>query len=144
MIGKIEKDYFVFILALLRLFCLCMKTCLLFGIFDEMTLEIEGVIQQAHSKCENLHLVVASDEMVRKFRNDAQHTQQERVAILRDRFPDLEVLKAGHMDTLEVIREQKPDKIFLGYNQIGFRQDLSEKYPDIEIERLDPVHVENE
>jgi len=101
------------------------KKVMTFGTFDIFHQGHETYLKEAKSHGDQLVTVIARDETVKKVKGDYPSTNEaDRQAILKESgIPD-EVLLGDLKDKYNIIRQQRPDVICLGYDQYAFTQQL--------------------
>ena len=116
-----------------------MKKVMVFGTFDILHQGHLDLFRQAREHGDFLIAVVARDRTVEEVKGEGpEHDEKERLAEVA-KHVDKAVL--GHLGSKhQVIEEEKPDVLCLGYDQEAFTKDL-EKF-DIPIIRLNPFAPE--
>lgn len=90
---------------------------LVFGTFDELHPGHHYVLKQALKRGE-LHVIVARDTNVRRIKGrDAMQNQDERIAAIREAFPDAHVALGDPTDFRAPLAAIQPDLVLLGYDQ---------------------------
>lgn len=115
---------------------------MIFGTFDVFHQGHCFFIEEAMKRGEELVIVVARDETVRKIKPSLRTPEKMRKKILVQAFPKATVVLGDKKDPLKVVRKYRPDLVCLGYDQIGFSQELMKAFPEIPIERLQAFHPE--
>lgn len=87
-------------------------------------------------------VVVARDVTVKKIKPVLKNPEEVRVRVLQEAFPELEIVLGDEEDPMKVIREYRPEMVCLGYDQVGFSQQLMQQFPEIRIERLEAYEPE--
>ncbi|MBT4941809.1 MAG: FAD synthase [Candidatus Magasanikbacteria bacterium] len=104
-----------------------MKTVMVFGTFDILHLGHVDLFLQAKKYAEQLIVVVARDERVKKIKGKAPiHSEEERRILLGHIDCVDEAILGDESDVYNVIVEKKPDIIALGYDQTVFVDKLEE------------------
>lgn len=114
-----------------------MKKVMVFGTFDRLHPGHRYLLEEAKKYGDFLIVVVALDETVKKIKNKTpKHSQEERKRAL-EKIPEVDRAVLGEAgDKYEIIRNNLPDVICLGYDQKHFTQDLSKHFPKITIYRI--------
>lgn len=90
---------------------------MVFGTFDLFHPGHEFVLREA-GKRGDVTVVVARDSNVRKIKNlQPTQSEDERVAVIREKFPSYDVRLGDEKDFLAPVRDVRPDVILLGYDQ---------------------------
>ena len=126
-----------------------MKTVMVFGTFDLVHLGHIHLFRQAKRLGDELLVVVARDETVRRVKGRRPyHSERERVALLRHIDLIDQVVLGNRTDVYRVIRTHRPAVIALGYDQQAFVRELTRLLqsirPDAKIVRLRPHRRANE
>jgi len=101
------------------------KTVMVFGTFDILHHGHISLFHQARKYGEKLLVVVSRDKRVEVIKGARpMFTQRERITLLRELKCVDEVILGGIQDVYQVIKENKPDVIVLGYDQYYFTDDL--------------------
>jgi len=112
---------------------------MVFGTFDGLHKGHLDFFRQAKKFGDELIVVVARDENVRKIKGrlpnlgEAERLEKVNQEIKRSRD---QAILGSLGDPYQVIRKYKPDVICLGYDQDSFSDNLEKKFPDIKIVRL--------
>ena len=115
---------------------------MVFGTFDILHPGHRNFFKQALFEGEELIIVVARDKTVLRFKEHLRHSEEERLKAIEKAFPDASVLLGDLEDPLALIRKYHPEKVCLGYDQVGFSQDLIRELPEVKIKRLKPYYPE--
>lgn len=120
-----------------------MTRVLAFGTFDGLHPGHLHYLRQAKQHGDELVVVVARDATVERTKGVRPvHNEEFR----RDQLmlvPEVDQVILGRLqDQQGIINELKPKVICLGYDQEAFTQGLAERYPWVQIMRLDPYHPE--
>jgi FAD synthetase len=105
-----------------------MKTVMIFGTFDNLHDGHRALIRQATEHGDRIIAIVARDETVKKVKGHTPKCHEcERVAELLqiDVIDDI-VLGYGDKDKMQVVRDNKPNVVLLGYDQKYFVDELYE------------------
>jgi FAD synthetase len=96
------------------------KKVMVFGVFDGLHEGHIFFLNEARKIGQRLFVVVATDDYVKRFKGKTtRFNQEERVEKIKSIFPDFEVLSSDKEEySWNVIRENQPDVIALGYDQI--------------------------
>lgn len=112
---------------------------MVFGTFDILHPGHLFVLNEAKKMGDNLTVVIARDKTVQTVKNIAsQNDEQTRLKNLTDLNIADKVILGNSGDKYQVVRDEAPDVIALGYDQIAFTADLEKVFPDIKIVRLPP------
>ena len=117
-----------------------LKKILIFGVFDGVHDGHLSFISEAKSHGDQLVAVVARDVVVEKLKGKLpKHNEVERIKELLE-VPDVDLVLLGDPETgtYNVLKEVKPDIVFLGYDQNLLCDDLNKAVgkktiPNIEI-----------
>jgi cytidyltransferase-like protein len=115
---------------------------MIFGTFDVFHPGHRSFIEQAQKKGSELVIVVARDVTVKKIKQLLRNSEQVRLKVLQEAFPDLTIVLGDEQDQMKVIREYRPEMVCLGYDQVGFSAELMKSFPEIQIERLEAYEPE--
>lgn len=120
---------------------------MVFGTFDGLHEGHLVFFRQAKEFGDYLVVVVGRDSNVLKVKNHLPiRNENERVNEIKKVKIVNEVLLGDEMDIYRRVREEKPDVICLGYDQMKFTDKLEEKIKEFgfatEIHRLQPYHPE--
>lgn len=114
-----------------------MKKVIISGTFDIIHPGHRDFFRQARQYGDKLIVIVARDQNVLKLKGHLpKFKENERVIKLEEEPLVDEVLLGRSNDPYDLIREEKPDVICLGYDQIYFTEKLQKTFPDIKIVRL--------
>ena len=113
------------------------------GTFDHLHPGHTDFLKQASALGEELVVVVARDENVRRVKGySPDHNEQQRLAAIVDSgLADRVLLGHAGSDFLRVVAEVAPDVIALGYDQQA-PPGLCDFSPECRIVRLEPHHPE--
>ncbi len=112
---------------------------MVFGTFDILHPGHLFVFNEAKKLGDILVVVVARDSTVTTVKNiTTQNDEQTRVNNIIDLQIADKVILGNPGDKYQVVREENPDMIALGYDQIAFTEDLIKSFPNIKIVRLPP------
>ena len=102
------------------------KTGMVFGVFDGLHEGHKYFLTQAAEQCDELFVVVATDEVVEKFKeHPPRQRYEERVRILTEFKPGFKILPSDAVvGSWEVLERIRSDIIFLGYDQQGTAEEL--------------------
>ncbi len=95
------------------------KTVLIFGVFDGIHEGHRSFINEARTQGDRLVAVVARDAVVKKLKGKLpKNNESERIKSLIE-VPDIDLVYLGDPDqgTYNIVKEIKPDVIYLGYDQ---------------------------
>lgn len=121
-----------------------MTRVLAFGTFDGLHPGHLYYLRQAKRQGDELVVVVARDATVERTKGARpQHDETwRREQLLLVPEVDRAILGRLH-DQQGIIHELQPKVICLGYDQEAFTQGLAERYPWVQILRLEPYHPEH-
>lgn len=105
------------------------KKILIFGVFDGIHEGHISFIKEAREKGDQLVAIVARDIIVEKIKGKKpKNNEVERINNLLE-VPEVDLVLLGDLETgtYHVLKEVKPDIVFLGYDQDGLMKDLKEK-----------------
>jgi FAD synthetase len=114
---------------------------MVFGTFDILHPGHEYLLREAKKLADSLVVVIARDKTVLKVKNHSPHFSEKlRVANLEKlNIADRVVLGSENEDKHQIINEEKPDIIALGYDQKFFIDELENKFgKNTKIVRLKP------
>ena len=102
------------------------ETGMVFGVFDGLHEGHQYFLSQAEKECRELIVVLTRPETTIYFKGKAPvHTYEKRMADIELFNPKLEIIQGDKTPgAWEVIKEYKPDIIFLGYDQEKIAQEL--------------------
>lgn len=118
---------------------------MIFGTFDVFHPGHRFFIEQARGKGlafsvqgleKKLIIVVARDLTVKQLKGVLRNPEQIRKKVLEQAFPNAVVVLGDEKDPMKVVRKYRPSLVCLGYDQVGFSEELRKKYPEIRIERI--------
>ncbi len=98
-----------------------MQTVMVFGAFDPLHEGHRSLFRQARRHGEELVVVVARDDRIRKVKGHTPRSlEEDRLSHVQNE-PLVDRAVLGELDDmLKVIIEHKPDVIILGYDQVTF------------------------
>ncbi len=112
---------------------------MVFGTFDILHPGHLFLLNEAKKMGDTLTAVIARDKTVTAVKNiTTQHDEQTRLKNLTDLGIADKVILGNSGDKYQVVRDETPDVIALGYDQSAFTDDLAKVFPDIKIVRLPP------
>lgn len=112
---------------------------MVFGTFDILHPGHLFLLNEAKKMGDSLTVIIARDLTVQTVKNiTSQNDEQTRLKNLHDLNIADKVILGNPGDKYEVIRNENPDVIALGYDQTAFTEDLQKQFPDIKIVRLNP------
>jgi len=125
------------------------KKILVFGVFDGIHEGHLSFISDAKKQGDQLIAIVARDIVVEKLKNKLPlYNEVQRIkALLEVQDIDLVLLGDPEIGTYNILKEVKPDIVFLGYDQDTLFEDLNKKikngsFTEIEIVRGDSHNPE--
>lgn len=116
------------------------KTVLIFGVFDGIHEGHRSFINEAKRQGDRLVAVVARDSVVRKLKGKLpKNNEADRIKNLL-KVPDIDLVYLGDPDqgTYNIVKEIKPNVIYLGYDQQTLFDSISNAIskgtlPDLEL-----------
>jgi cytidyltransferase-like protein len=98
-----------------------------FGVFDGLHEGHKRFLSSAQEQCDELYVAVADDEVVRLLKGAAPHrTLAERMRELEEYDRSLNVVSGDStLGTWKVLRNVKPDIVFIGYDQEALKTALA-------------------
>lgn len=115
------------------------------GTFDHFHPGHLNFLWQAKALGEELLVIVARDETVRRIKGftPTHDEEQRRAAVAKAGIADLVVL--GHLDAdlFEIVGELAPDIVALGYDQRVTEEELLLRFPRLQVVRLVSFHPEH-
>lgn len=110
------------------------------GTFDHLHLGHANFLKQAKALGDELIVIVARDENVRRIKNILpEHNENERrESVQKTDIPDKVTLGYTDKDIFKILEDLKPDIIALGYDQRVSEDKLKERLPKCKIVRLKP------
>ncbi len=116
-----------------------MSKVMVFGTFDILHPGHLFLLNEAKKMGDSLTVVIARDKTVTTVKNiTTQNDEQTRLKNLTDLNIADKVILGNPGDKYQVVRDEAPDVIALGYDQSAFTNDLAKVFPDIKIVRLPP------
>ncbi len=116
------------------------KTVVIFGVFDGIHEGHLAFIDEAKKEGNHLVAIVARDEIVKELKGKLpQHNEVERIkTLLEVEGIDLVLLGDPKIGTYNILKEVKPDVVFLGYDQKPLYENLTQtikngNFPDMEV-----------
>ncbi len=114
---------------------------MVFGTFDVFHPGHRYFIEEARKKGDVI-IVVARDKTVLRLKGVLRNKEDLRKRVLEEAFPEAKVVLGDEKDPMKVVRTWKPDLVCLGYDQVGFSEELKKKFPEIPIERIEAFKPE--
>ena len=117
------------------------KKILIFGVFDGIHDGHLHFINEAKKHGDHLVAVVARDSVVEELKGKLpEETEVERIESLL-KIPEIDFVLLGdpHISTYNVLKEVKPDIIFLGYDQTALKKDLDKKIKTKELSEMEII-----
>lgn len=112
---------------------------MVFGTFDILHPGHIFLFTEAKKLGDTLTVIVARDTTVQSVKNiKAQNNENARLENIKNLNIVDKVILGNADDKYQVIREENPDIIALGYDQVAFTEKLVENFPNIKIVRLSP------
>ncbi len=116
------------------------KKILIFGVFDGIHDGHLHFIKEAKEKGSHLVAVVARDRVVKELKGKLpKNNEVNRIRNLLE-IKDIDLVFLGDLKigTFNILKEVKPDIIFLGYDQSALQEDLNNK---IKIGQLNNIEI---
>ncbi|RJQ39843.1 MAG: FAD synthase [Nitrospiraceae bacterium] len=110
------------------------------GTFDHLHLGHADFLKQAKALGDELVVIVARDENVRRIKNmPPEHNENERrESVEKTGIPDTVSLGYTDKDIFKILEDLKPDVIALGYDQRVSEEKIQERLPGCKVVRLKP------
>ncbi|MEK7106118.1 MAG: adenylyltransferase/cytidyltransferase family protein [Patescibacteria group bacterium] len=108
------------------------RTALIFGVFDGIHDGHRAFISEAKLQGERLVAVVARDSVVNTLKGKPPlHNEADRIKSLLE-VPDIDLVFLGDLEegTYNIVKEIKPDIIYLGYDQQALFDNISKAISD--------------
>lgn len=116
---------------------------MVFGTFDILHPGHLFLFTEAKKLGDTLTAIVARDTTVQSVKNiKAQNNENVRLENIKNLNVVDKVILGNADDKYQVIREENPDLIVLGYDQFAFTEKLVENFPNIKIVRLPPYKAD--
>lgn len=110
---------------------------MVFGAFDGLHPGHLDFFKQARKYGDELVVVIARNINVFRMKGKYPQNDEKKRLVAVKATGLVDVAELGHReDPYQIIREENPDVICLGYDQQSFSKNLAKKFPDIEIVRL--------
>ena len=108
------------------------KTVVIFGVFDGVHGGHLSFINDAKKQGNHLIAIVARDKVVEELKGKLpKYNEVDRINfVLKVPEVDLVLLGDGEIGTYKVLREVKPDIVFLGYDQHSLENNLKKTIKD--------------
>ena len=126
------------------IFCMELVTgrVMIFGTFDVFHPGHRHFIEQALEEGQELIIVVARDKTVMRFKQRLKNAETERLRVVQEAYPGVKVLLGHPENPMKVVEDYRPEIVCLGYDQVGFSQQLVKEFPHIKIKRLKALSPE--
>lgn len=113
---------------------------LIFGVFDMLHPGHVYFIEQAKKQGKDLHICLATDEYVKKFKNkETINNFDTRKEMILKKFPNITIYKGDdEIGQWSIFKKIKPDLIVLGYDQNGLFDSLNSLNSGIKILFTEP------
>ncbi|MDE2031090.1 MAG: adenylyltransferase/cytidyltransferase family protein [Patescibacteria group bacterium] len=118
------------------------KTVTIFGVFDGIHEGHRVFIREAKTKGDKLVAVVTRDEMVKKIKNKLPlKNEVDRINELV-KVPDIDLVFLGDKDlgTYNILKEIKPDIVYLGYDQQNLFDSITKAIDDKVLPEIELVY----
>lgn len=120
-----------------------MKKVMVFGTFDGLHQGHKYFLKKAKEYGDYLIVIVALDQTVIQIKKKLPLFNQEARAMALRMIPEVDKAIFGNPgDKHQIIRNEKPDIICLGYDQIHFTEKLQVHFPHIPLYRIDAHKAE--
>jgi cytidyltransferase-like protein len=121
------------------------KTVVIFGVFDGVHDGHLSFIREAKKQGNHLVAIVARDSVVEELKSKLpEYSEVERINALLE-IPEIDLILLGDpkIGTYNILKEVKPNVVFLGYDQQALYENLNNaikngNFPEIEIVRGKP------
>ena len=117
------------------------NTGMVFGVFDNLHKGHEFFLRESARQCKRLVVVVTTDNVVLELKTHAPvQTASARADTIKNLLPEAEVILGDAViHSWRVLADQKPDVVFLGYDQKDIAVELEKrKFPFLFIEAFEP------
>ena len=112
---------------------------MVFGTFDILHPGHLFLFTEAKKLGNNLIVIVARDTTVQSIKKiEVENKEDVRLENIKNLNIADKIILGNTDDKYQVIREEAPDVIALGYDQVAFTEKLVENFPNIKIVRLPP------
>jgi len=112
---------------------------MVFGTFDIIHPGHLFLLKEAKKMGDQLIVVIARDQTVNEIKKiKSKNKEKDRLKNINDLKIADKVILGNEGDKYQVIRDEKPDVIALGYDQSAFTQGLTKNFSEIKIVRLKP------
>ena len=118
------------------------KKILIFGVFDDIHEGHMSFIKEAKEQGDHLVAVVARDSMVEDMKGKTpKYNEVDRIKALLE-IPEIDLVLLGDKDigTYNVLKEVKPDMVFLGYDQQALFDSLKDSIKSGFLEKIEIMH----
>jgi FAD synthetase len=116
-----------------------MTKVMVFGTFDIIHPGHLFLLKEAKKMGDQLIVVIARDQTVNEIKKiKSKNKEKDRLKNINDLKIADKVILGNEGDKYQVIRDEKPDVIALGYDQSAFTQGLTKNFSEIKIVRLKP------
>ena len=109
---------------------------MIFGTFDVFHPGHRFFIEEAKKKGHELVIVVARDRTVKKLKPVLRNPESFRLQVVRNAFLQSTVILGDEKDQMKAVKEYCPSLVCLGYDQVGFSDELQKNFPEIRMERI--------
>lgn len=114
------------------------KKILIFGVFDGIHEGHLSFIKDAKKEGDHLVAIVARDSIVKDLKGKLpKYNERERIkALLEVSDIDMVLLGDSQMGEYNILREVKPDIVFLGYDQEELYKNLNKAIKNLKLENI--------
>ena len=126
----------------LKFFHMNLNKILIFGVFDGIHEGHLSFIKEAKALGDQLVAVVARDDIVEELKGRLpKHNEVERVKMLLEVHDvDLVFLGDPKTGTYNVLKEVKPNVVFLGYDQMALYENLMQSIKNGNLPEMEVIH----
>lgn len=119
-----------------------LKTVLIFGVFDGIHDGHRDFIREAKKQGDRLVAIVARDSVVENLKGKIPlHNEADRIKALLE-VPDIDLVFLGDPEegTYNIVKEIKPNTIYLGYDQQALFDNISKAISDVVLPEIELVY----
>ena len=120
------------------------KTVVIFGVFDGIHEGHLSFINDAKKQGDHLVAIVARDDMIKELKGKLpKYNEVERInELLKIEEIDLVLLGDAKISTYNILKEVKPDIIFLGYDQKSLYENLKQTIKNGNLPEMEIIYGE--